>query len=51
MGAVAAQITNAQIRLIQTERQIKEQDEVIARLDGLEEAASRDKKGGRRWHA
>lgn len=37
VGAVAAQITNAQIRLIQTARQIRESDELAAQVEELKE--------------
>jgi glutamate racemase len=37
VGAVAAQITNAQIRLIQTERRIKETDELARQVEDLTE--------------
>ena len=41
-GAVAAQLINARIRLVETERRIKEQEELLERLERLE----RDRHGG-----
>jgi hypothetical protein len=35
-GAVAYQLVNARIRLIETERKVKEQEELIERLERLE---------------
>ena len=44
-GAVAAQLVNARIRLVETERRIQEQEELLERLDALERG-----RGGR-WGA
>ena len=35
-GAVAAQLVNARIRLVETERRVQEQEELLERLDALE---------------
>lgn len=53
-AVVANQILNTRARLIELERRVQEQDEVLARLEGLEAAAERERKGGkggRRWPA
>src|SRR4051812_15421619 len=49
-GAVAAQLINTRIRAIELERKIREQEEIIERLEALERAASEaGQKGGKRW--
>ena len=51
VGAVAAQIAGARIRLLETERRIKEAEEFEERLAALEQAADGQKRGGERWGA
>jgi hypothetical protein len=46
VAAVAAQIANARIRLLETERRLREQEELEARLTALEEFL--EQRGGRR---
>jgi hypothetical protein len=46
-GAVACQLVNARIRLIETEREVKEQEELIERLERLER--NRGGGGAGRW--
>ncbi len=46
-GAVAAQLINARIRLVETERKIAEQEELIERLERLE----RGRGAGGSWGA
>ena len=49
VGAVAAQIANVRARLVDTELRVREQDELIGRLEELEEQGRADKsEGGRR---
>jgi hypothetical protein len=43
-GAVLAQVANARTRVIETERKIKEQDELLERIEALE-----GQRGARRW--
>jgi hypothetical protein len=45
-GAVVVQILNCRIRLIETERRIQEQEELLERLDALERSRGG---GGSRW--
>ncbi len=49
VGAVCAQIAGARIRLIETERKLKELEELEARLEALEQMQGQ--KGGGRWGA
>ncbi len=49
VAAVAAQIANVRARLVDTELRVREQDELIGRLEELEEQGRADKsEGGRR---
>ncbi len=51
-AAVVNQIINTRARLVEIERKIKESDELEARLEALEHAASEaGQKGGQRWGA
>ncbi len=45
--AVANQIINTRLRAVEVERKIREQDELLERIERLEEQAT--EKGGRRW--
>lgn len=49
VGAVAAQIAGAQIRLLETERRIKETEDLEARIGALE--GQQEGQGGKRWGA
>jgi hypothetical protein len=57
VGAVAAQIANVRARLVETQLRVQEQDELIGRLEELEERLSLEKSsvgtanGGSRWGA
>ncbi len=54
VGAVAAQIANVRARLVDTELRVKEQDELVGRLEELEEQITAEKNSeGRRssWGA
>ena len=46
-AAVAAQLTNVRLRLLELERKIRADDELEARIEALERA----REGGRRWGA
>jgi hypothetical protein len=46
-GAVVVQVLNCRIRLLETERRIQEQEDLLERLEQLERARS----GGRQWGA
>jgi hypothetical protein len=48
-ASVAGSLVGVRLRLLEYERRAKEQDELLARLEGLEEAASTTNGGGRRW--
>jgi hypothetical protein len=48
VGAVASQILNVYLRAVSVELKAREQQELIERLEALEEAQSR---GGNRWGA
>ena len=50
-GAVAAQLVNARIRLVETERRIQEQEELLERLDALERDRGLGGGGSSRWGA
>ncbi len=52
-AAVVSQILNVYLRAVTVELQVKEQLELTARLEALEEAAERQKTppGGRKWGA
>jgi hypothetical protein len=45
--AVANQLINTRLRAVEVERKIREQDELLERIERLEEQAT--EKGGRRW--
>jgi hypothetical protein len=45
-GAVAAQLINTRLRAVELERKIREQEEIITRLEALE---SQQNQGGRSW--
>jgi hypothetical protein len=47
VGTTLAQIANCRIRLVETEMRIKEQEELVVRLEQLEELF--DQKEARRW--
>ncbi len=49
VGAVVNQIANTRLRAVEVERRIREQDELLERIERLEEQAT--EKGGRRWGA
>lgn len=49
-AAVINQILNTRARLVELERKIVEQDEILSRIEDLEEQTS-DKRGGGRWRA
>jgi hypothetical protein len=49
-GSVAAQIIGVFARVVEVERKIKQQDELVARLEELEESLERQS-GGRTWRA
>lgn len=46
-AVVVNQILNTRARLVELERKVKEQDEVIERIEALEQ--SQQQQGGRRW--
>ncbi len=50
VAAVAAQVANVRTRLVETELKVKEQQELVERLESLEEALQH-RKGGSRWGA
>jgi hypothetical protein len=50
VAAVAAQVANVRTRLVETELKVKEQQELIERLEALE-ANLESRKGGSRWGA
>jgi hypothetical protein len=47
-GAVAAQLINTQLRAIELERKIREQEELLERLEALERAQQQEG-GSKRW--
>jgi hypothetical protein len=49
IGAVAGQLLNGARACVRDGLTAREQEELIARLETLEEASERGKKGGRRW--
>jgi hypothetical protein len=49
-AAVAAQLINTRLRAIELERKIREQEEIIERLEALEQATE-GRRGGRQWGA
>lgn len=48
-GAVANQLIGTRIRLLEYERRIREEEELLARIEQLEQ--SQEQKGGKRWGA
>jgi hypothetical protein len=48
VGAVASQILNVYLRAVSVELNVKEQEELVSRLEELEEALERQK--GQRWY-
>ncbi len=46
-AAVANQLINTRLRAIEVERKVKEQEEILPRLDALERARKQASKGGR----
>ena len=48
-GAVASQLVNTRIWLLEFERRVREQDEILARIEQLEQA--QEQKGGRQCGA
>ncbi len=50
-GAVALQGYNTLLRAAKVEMDIREQQELIERLEALEAAQERQKEGGKRWGA
>jgi hypothetical protein len=49
VAAVASQILNVYLRAIELERKVKEQEEILDRIEVLEQSA--EAKGGSRWGA
>jgi hypothetical protein len=50
VAAVVNQIINTRVRLLEAERKIREQEELVERLETLEEAlAANARNGGSRW--
>lgn len=49
IGAVCAQIAGARIRLIETERKLRELEELEARIEALEGLQEEQRQGGKRW--
>jgi hypothetical protein len=50
VAAVASQILNVYLRAIELERKVKEQEEILERIQALEQSAE-TAKGGSRWGA
>jgi hypothetical protein len=48
-ASVAGSLVGVRLRLLEYERKIRETDELLARLEVVEEAASTTNGGGRRW--
>ncbi|MCA1729885.1 MAG: hypothetical protein LC751_10915 [Actinobacteria bacterium] len=48
-GSVVASIVGVRLRLLEYERKVKEQDDLMTRLEAVEEAASRTNGEVRRW--
>jgi hypothetical protein len=46
-AAVAAQLINTRLRAIELERKIREEEEILARIERLKQA--QEQRGGRRW--
>jgi hypothetical protein len=51
VAAVASQVLNVYLRAVSVELKVKEQAELLERLEALEEALQSERKGGRRWGA
>jgi hypothetical protein len=51
VGAVVFQGYNALLKVVETERRVRETDEMEARLEELERAAQDQRQGGQRWGA
>jgi septal ring factor EnvC (AmiA/AmiB activator) len=51
VAAVVNQIVNTRARLIELERKIREQEDILPRLEALERARKQDRRGGRQWGA
>jgi hypothetical protein len=51
VAAVASQVFNVYLRAVSIELKVREQAELIERLEALEEALQPERKGGRRWGA
>jgi hypothetical protein len=49
VAAVASQVLNVYLRAIELERKVKEQEEILDRIEVLEQSA--EAKGGSRWGA
>ncbi len=49
VAAVASQVLNVYLRAIELERKVKEQEEILERIESLEQSA--EAKGGSRWGA
>ena len=49
VAAVASQILNVYLRAIELERKVKEQEEILDRIEALEQSA--EAKEGSRWGA
>lgn len=50
-AAVANQLINTRLRAIEVERKVKEQEDILPRLEALERARKQDRRGGRQWGA
>ena len=48
-AAVANQLLNTRLRAVEVERKLREQEDVLSRLEALERARKQERKGGRRW--
>src|SRR5215212_4004348 len=51
VAAVASQVLNVLLRAISVERKLKEQFELVERLESLEEGLEQSRGRGRRWRA
>ncbi len=47
-ATVCAQLLNVKLRVVEVERKVREQDELLERIEALEETQT---KGGRAWGA
>jgi len=50
-ASVAGQLVGVRLRLLEYERRVREQDEILARVEQLEEAAASGRRGSQRWGA